>query len=298
MTLPDPHSLALFVRAAESGSLTKAAEASNIALAAASRRIAMLEHHYRASLLQRSSRGVELTQAGQALFDMAKECLVRLNQMGEQMAEYSTLRRDVLRIAATMSALAETCPQELGRFRRLHPNVRILVEEMRSSEAIEALRASKVDLAIVFEGPPLDGLECRPYRMDTLAAVLPAGHRAAGSGSLRFDEIAGESIVGLTGWPNMMGLLREQAALLGIPLRVDAYLRSFEGACTMVREGFGIGIMPLQAVSGRNQQLMQLQLRPLSEPWATRRMLLCVKSGRVRSEPLLKLMDTLGSGGD
>ncbi len=42
--LPDLVSLALFVRVAETRSITKAAEASHIALAAASRRISLLEH--------------------------------------------------------------------------------------------------------------------------------------------------------------------------------------------------------------------------------------------------------------
>jgi len=53
--LPDLVSLALFVRAVDTKSLSKAAEQSHIALAAASRRIALLEHRYGVKLLYRSS---------------------------------------------------------------------------------------------------------------------------------------------------------------------------------------------------------------------------------------------------
>jgi len=55
--LPDLVSLALFVRVAETRSITKAAAASHIALAAASRRISLLEHHYGVKLLIRTARG-------------------------------------------------------------------------------------------------------------------------------------------------------------------------------------------------------------------------------------------------
>ena len=44
--LPDLISLALFVRVAETRSITKAAEANQIALADASRRLRLLEHHF------------------------------------------------------------------------------------------------------------------------------------------------------------------------------------------------------------------------------------------------------------
>ena len=48
---PDLASLALFVRIAETKSITKAARASHIALAAASRRVAQLEDQFGVELL-------------------------------------------------------------------------------------------------------------------------------------------------------------------------------------------------------------------------------------------------------
>ena len=57
--LPDLVSLALFVRVAETRSITKAAVASHIALAAASRRISLLVHHCGVKLLIRTARGAD-----------------------------------------------------------------------------------------------------------------------------------------------------------------------------------------------------------------------------------------------
>ena len=64
---PDFSSLALFIRIAETRSITKAAEACHIALAAASRRVAQLEDQFGVQLLYRTAQGVELAPAGHAL---------------------------------------------------------------------------------------------------------------------------------------------------------------------------------------------------------------------------------------
>ena len=52
---PDPTSLALFVRIAETRSITKAAHACHIALAAASRRVSQLEDQFNVQLLYRTA---------------------------------------------------------------------------------------------------------------------------------------------------------------------------------------------------------------------------------------------------
>ena len=79
--LPDLISLALFVRVAETRSITKAAEASHIALAAATRRLSLLEHHYGVKLLDRTARGAELTAAGKPLVHRARPILSQVDQL-------------------------------------------------------------------------------------------------------------------------------------------------------------------------------------------------------------------------
>ena len=78
---PDPASLALFVRIAETRSITKAAQACHIALAAASRRMTQLEDQFNVQLLYRTARGVDLTPAGVALLQHARIVLSQMDEM-------------------------------------------------------------------------------------------------------------------------------------------------------------------------------------------------------------------------
>lgn len=277
--LPDLDSIALFVRAAELRSLTKAAEASHIGLAAASRRIALLEQRFNTPLLERSPKGVELTAAGRSLLPHAKALLVQTNNMQAEMRDHAAGRKGALRLMASTSAMTEFLPDDLAGFTRRNPDVRLVVEERWSSDAIRAVLAAEADVAIVLEGLDTEGLETHPYRRDRLAVVLPAGHPLATCAVLRYVDVLDHDVVALESASVMMRLLAEQAAVAEKTLQLRIQVRSFEAVCRMVASGLGIGLLPFEAVNVLGKA-MDLVVRPLTEPWAERTMLLCVKRGR------------------
>src|SRR5258708_22535067 len=121
--LPDLVSLALFVRVAETRSITKAAEASHIALAAASRRVSLLEHQYGVKLLTRTARGAELTPAGRAVLHRARQILGQVDQLKSEMSEYATGGKGHVRIQASASAISQFLPADLAPSATLAPQV-------------------------------------------------------------------------------------------------------------------------------------------------------------------------------
>ncbi|MBO9642316.1 MAG: LysR family transcriptional regulator [Pseudacidovorax sp.] len=287
--LPDIDSLALFVRAAELRSLTKAAEASHIGLAAASRRMALLEHRFNTPLLERSSRGVELTPAGASLLPHAKLLLLEINQMQAEMRDHATGRKGALRILANTSAMTEALPEHLARFGRDNPDVRLVVEERWSGEIVRALLAAEGDVGVVVEGIRTEGLDTFPYGSDRIAVIMPAGHPLAQAPEMRFTDVLDDDLIALEGNSSMMRLLTAQAVIAERLLQVRVEVRSFEAVCRMVQAGFGIGLLPYQAASVMAGGL-GLVVRPLTEEWAERRMLVCVKSERTGHHVIRKLV--------
>ena len=292
--LPDIDSLALFVRAAELRSLTKAAEASHIGLAAASRRMALLEHRFKTALFERSSRGVELTPAGASLLPHAKALLIEINQMQAEMRDHADGRRGALRILANTSVMTESLPDHLASFSRSNPDVRLVVEERWSAEIVRSLLAAEGDIGIIVEGLRTDGLETFPYTTDRLAVVMREGHPLAGVDDLRFADVLDDDLIALESGSSMMRLLAEQAVIVEKTLQVRVQVRSFEAVCRMVQAGLGIGLLPYQAaqVLGKG---MGLVVRPFSESWARRTMLVCVKKDRPPNTSLAKLLSHLAA---
>ena len=287
--LPDIDSLALFVRAAELHSLTKAADASHIGLAAASRRMAMLEHRFMTPLLERSSRGVSLTPAGAALLPHAKALLVGISQMQAEMRDHANGRKGSLRILANTSVMTESLPEDLAGFARQNPDVRLLLEERWSSEIVRLLLAAEGDVGIIVEGTRTDGLETFPYSTDRIAVVMPADHPLAQVPEMKFGDVLDEDLIALESGSSMMRLLVEQAAIAERTLQLRVEVRSFEAVCRMVQAGLGLGLLPYQAASVLGKGL-GLAVRPLTEPWAERRMLICVSKERSTNSSVAKLL--------
>jgi DNA-binding transcriptional LysR family regulator len=290
--LPDIDSLALFVRAAELRSLTKAAEASHIGLAAASRRIALLEHRFKTALLERSPRGVELTPAGASLLPHAKTLLHEINEMQADMRDHADGRKGALRVLANTSVMTESLPADLAAFSKLNPDVRLSVQERWSSEIVHALLAGDADVGIVVEGIQTESLEIRTYRTDRIAVVMQASHPLASVPDMKFADVLDDDLIALESGASMMRLLTEQAVIEERTLQLRVQVRSFEAVCRMVQAGLGVGILPYEGSSVMGQAL-GLVVRPLSESWAQRNMLICVKKERAGNTSISMLVDHL-----
>lgn len=290
--LPDIDSLALFVRAAELRSLSKAAEASHIGVAAASRRIALLEHRFKTPLLDRSPRGVELTAAGVSLLVHAKALLVQLNDMNAEMSDHAAGRKGVLRLLANTSAMTETLPEDLASFGKANPEIRLVIQERWSGDILRSLLAGEADIGIVIDGARTEGLEVFPYRNDRLAVIAPMDHPLARDSNWSFSDVLEYDLVALEVGSSMMRLLTEQAIVLEKALRLRIQVRSFEAVCRMVQVGMGVGILPYEAAKVLAES-MKLSVLPMNEPWAQRKVLVCVKKDRPAKPSLTLLINHL-----
>ena len=142
--LPDLDSLALFVKAAETRNLTRAAESSFITVPAASRRLSLLEHQFKAQLFERHSRGLELTAAGERLLLLAREVLAAVHHMRAEMTNYGAGHTAVLRIHGNTSAMAQFLPADIASFQPQHPDIRLVLEECWSEEAVRRVRSGGI----------------------------------------------------------------------------------------------------------------------------------------------------------
>jgi DNA-binding transcriptional LysR family regulator len=291
---PDFASLALFIRIAETRSITKGAQSSHIALAAASRRVAQLEDQFGVQLLYRTASGVELAPAGHALLFHARRLMAQVDELSAELSDYSKGAKGLVRVQANTSALAQFLPEDLATFAAAHPAVKLSLAEERSSAIVEAVHAGTTDVGIVMEGTPTDGLQCFVYRSDRLVAVLPRKHRLRGA-RLAFEKLLDFDVVGLEGNTMISKLLASRAAEAGKPLRLRVQVKSFDVVARLIQAGLGIGVLPETAARSFAGP-MGLRLVPLTDAWAARRILLCVRQYATLPVVARQLVDHLAPG--
>ena len=289
MSAPDLVSLQLFQRAVELRSLSRAAELCHLSLSAASRRIAALEHHFQTPLLERAHSGVLPTPAGEALARHAQTLMRDVDLMQGDLSDYARGTVGRVRLYVNTSALSQDLPDRLAQWTRLHPDIKVDVQEVRSGRIVDAVREGVADLGLVTSAPVPD-LRFEPYGHDRLCVVVPQRHTLKAR-AVRFEQLLAHEFVGLDNSAALTQAMKHAADAAGQFLRLRIQVQSFEAVCRLVAAGQGIAVMPEGAVAAF-RHAMKLRFIRLTDDWADRPMHVCVKPG-VLPAPTRRLLQFL-----
>jgi DNA-binding transcriptional LysR family regulator len=231
-----------FVAVGEELHFGRAAERLHIAQPSLSQQIRRLELQLGVTLLDRTSRRVELTDAGRALLKEGRRLLAHSERTTRLVRSASAERLTVGFYGSAASALL---PGLLRSFSEEYPTVEVLVRELLLDQ-IDELLAGGVDVAFTRLLPGQADLEVEVISREPRVVALPSSHRLAGQEALRFKELREESfitnpVVEASAPP--MRWLAEQARH-GLPGRVAAQAASVQEILTLVAAGQGACLVP------------------------------------------------------
>jgi DNA-binding transcriptional LysR family regulator len=174
---------------ARHGSVTEAAKELHYSQPSVSHHLARLESETGAQLLQRVGRGIRLTQAGQLLADRAAEIIGRVEAADAELSAHIGLSAGRVRLAGYSSAISSLVPRALAALTRKHPGLQISLLDTHPPEALDLLRAGRIDVAVIFRydetAPEPDGvrlhhlLDDPTYLLSTRRGSTLAGLRDA-----------------------------------------------------------------------------------------------------------------------
>ena len=115
-----------------------------------------------------------------------------------------------------------------------------------------------------------------PYRHDRLVALFPDDHPLAGESLIAFAQLRGSDHISQETGSSLQILLARAAEAQGFALATRIEVTTFEAAMRMVEAGLGVAVMPegvLRACVGN----LRVTGVPLSDDWARRSLVICVK---------------------
>ena len=192
--------LRYFIAVAEEGHITRAAERLGMQQPPLSQQIRAFEAELQVQLFRRKPRGVELTQAGQALFAEARAILRQVDHAVT--AARRTARGEAGRFGLGFTSSASFhpfVPQAIRDYRETHRLVALSLEESGTGELVAALVEERLDAAFV-RSPvgPAAGIAVHSVLEEAMVAALPAGHAlAAGQAARKLElaELAAETFI-------------------------------------------------------------------------------------------------------
>lgn len=141
----DLNDAVIFVKVIETGSFTAAARDLRLPKTTVSRRVRKLEQNLGAQLLNRTTRRLNLTEAGTTFFEQCQDIPRMLEDAKEAVGQLQGKPRGTLRVTASYSLMVNLIAPLLPDFRRLYPDVRMDI--VLSHETLD-LVADKIDLAL------------------------------------------------------------------------------------------------------------------------------------------------------
>jgi DNA-binding transcriptional LysR family regulator len=279
--------LETFVMVAKHKSFSRAAKALSLTQPAVSKHIAMLETHYGTKLVNRTSRRVELTDAGIVLYHFAGRIIAITQRAKEEISSFAEDVKGRLAIGASTIPGHYVLPRMISKFKELYPLVDVSLEVSNTGKIVNRLHEEAIHVGVV--GAPVDCVEinCTAFMSDELVLVIPAGHPLSSRKELVADDLVGEKLIVREQDSGTRRVIEEKLTAAGVPLDsipIAGEFGSTESVLAAVEAGLGISFVSRwaaekAALSGR------VELRTLKDVNMSRNLYLIYPKDRILSRP-------------
>ena len=184
--------LRYFVALAEERHFGRAAERLRISTPTLSQQIGVLERRLAVRLVDRTPQGVELTDAGDVLFDQSRHLLTVADRMLESLAGNGSARRALdLRVGNGTELIVDRPLAALAQL----TDVSVSMLASNAPDALDAVLKGRADAAVVWcSGVKLPRLRVVEIACPTVSLVVPEDHRLAELEVIPVSELRDETI--------------------------------------------------------------------------------------------------------
>lgn len=185
-----------FLAVAQTEHFGRAADGLHIAGPALSRSVRQLEASLGTPLFERTTRQVELTEAGRVFAGEVRRILAELDGAVGRARLIGQGASGVLRVGVTGSASYGVLPRVVRRVKSALPDVELTIDtEMLTPLQAAALTDGRLDLALLRTPVAVEGIAHRVLFAEPLILALPQGHRFDGDPDVTVADLQDEAFV-------------------------------------------------------------------------------------------------------
>lgn len=283
-----------FAAVAREGSFTRAAQTLFLSQSALSALIRGLEAELGLRLLDRTTRRLELTEAGHELVPTVERVLADLDHAAHDLREAAQARRGRVRIGTTPLLAASMMPELIKSFNAAHPGIALSLNDASADVLVDQLRLGELDLALAtFDSATGPDLQLEALLADPMVLVCSGTHALAKCKSLRWADLLEQPLLLLKSGSGLRALVEQSFAPLGGCPRPAQEVSHISTAMAMAAAGLGLAILPAYALKAGGAAGQGLVGVPLQEPQVSRELSLAQLKQRSLSPAARALVEHL-----
>ena len=188
--LPDLKVLATLKAVVELGGVEEAARALNVGQPAVTKRLRALDNCYRVALMQREGRRLELSPAGERVYQYARLVTEHQTSLMDDLAQLRA-GKTKLRLEVTFAIGEHMLPEKLLAFSEIWPKYHIQSRMGYTRRIRTRLATGLVDMALLEQAPEHPNILVQKWLDDELLLVCGASHPLSGTTSMSKPGLQG-----------------------------------------------------------------------------------------------------------
>ncbi len=233
--------LEIFVKVAETLSMTTAAELLFIAQPSVSQSISELEQHLKIRLFERLGKRLRLTENGAEFLSYARHIVSLAGEAEKKMSDRR--RGGSLRVGGSMTVGTTILNHIIKSFVAEAPEITVTVTVDNTAVLEKMILADELDLALA-EGEMEPGhITSRIVMDDEMILICGSGHRFTGGEYIKPEELTTEGFIIREEGSGSRKLFESVMNAHGIRFRVAGVMNNAEAVKIAVAEGLGIAVI-------------------------------------------------------
>ncbi|HJT14458.1 MAG TPA: LysR family transcriptional regulator [Dongiaceae bacterium] len=289
--------LRLLRELADRGTMTAVGAAFGQTSSAVSQQLAILEREARAKLLERVGRRVRLTAEGERLALHADTILQAVVAAEQDLKGAKEQPKGVLEVCCFPTFAKARLLPAIALARKRYPELRVIIHELESADAIAAVRDGRCHLAISFSyslvpQPDIPGLVSHALIDEPVVLALPKRWRRERQ-PIALKRLAREDWIIGSRQTDDRQLAERACALAGFAPRMTHTIDDYDLMLRMVAAGLGVGFVPELALGFSDTKAVALRT-PSGIPLLRRRIHALTRSTLTASPMVRALLAELG----
>lgn len=244
------------------GSVTAAAQLLHVSQPAVSIALRQYEDRLGAPLFERRrGRLIPTAEARQLLPDM-NEVFERLDIVQRNLQELAAGRGGSLSLASTAAILSSDLAEAVARYRQVHPDVRIDIRRMTTTQVIERVARGEAELGLAHLEAPDRGLAAERLADIQVVCALHPAHALARRSPVSLADLACFPVATYAHDSNIGRPIRQAFLSLGLDLRDEVIINDAPTGFHLARMDVGAALVGHLASEGA--EMPGVVIRPIA----------------------------------
>ena len=269
--------LNLFYHVAKYKSFTIAAEKLHLTQPGISKQIKDLENVYSCKLFERIGKKIDLTNAGEILFDATKSSFEILDSAQQKIDDLNSNKSGKIKILSGYTPGIHLLPNAIFKFRELFSNITIHYDISTSRQVLDSLVNNSIDIGITAVKGDSKMISV-PFLNDEIILVVPVNHNLSIKNNVKISDLHTQDILITKKGSATRFLIDSLNSEFNLELNIVEFGSPF-AIIKSVEAGNGISIMSRFEVE-KEADKSRVQIKSLKGFETTRSFYLCYRKDK------------------